>query len=68
MKNFKEATDNVLTAVLIILGIAAIFIPVIGWVLNIVKLVPLEGATGMLVLRGVGIFLAPLGAVFGFIG
>lgn len=40
-----------------------------GWVANIVKLADMDfGAiTGMLVIRAVGIFVAPLGSVMGFI-
>lgn len=39
-----------------------------GWVLNIVKLIPMDcGLCGMQVLRIIGIFLAPLGAILGFI-
>lgn len=41
---------------------------IVGWVLNIAKLVPMEGATGTLILRAVGIVLAPLGAVLGYCG
>lgn len=51
----------------IILGIWAVGI--IGWVMNIVKLFGMinDPITGMAILRGVGIFLAPLGAVLGFL-
>ena len=39
-----------------------------GWVANIVKLVGMDfGAiTGLLIVRAIGIFIAPLGAVMGF--
>lgn len=42
----------------------------IGWVLNIIKLVGMiDGEiTTMFVLRVVGIFAAPLGAILGYIG
>jgi len=42
----------------------------IGWVLNIIKLVGMIDSeiTTMFVLRIVGIFAAPLGAVLGYIG
>ena len=41
---------------------------VFGWVWNIVKLVDMipSDFTAMLVLRCIGIFMAPLGAVLGF--
>ena len=41
----------------------------VGWVLNIVKLAgsTFDPITGILVLRAIGVFVAPLGAVLGFI-
>jgi len=39
---------------------------VIGWVSNIVALFYLDTFSGEMVLRAVGIFLAPLGAFLGF--
>jgi hypothetical protein len=41
----------------------------IGWIWNIVKIVGSDFAniTGMLVMRCVGVFIAPLGAVLGFL-
>lgn len=59
--------------ILIVIGIFAFAAAVVigagaGWVLNIVKLVPMEGATGTLVLRAVGVFFAPLGVVLGYCG
>ena len=40
-----------------------------GWVSNIIKLASMDfgGVTGMLVLRAIGVFVAPLGAVLGFL-
>ena len=49
------------------------FVPAVGavwgWALNIVKLVEAvqAGPTAMLVLRAVGIFLMPVGAVLGYV-
>ena len=42
---------------------------IIGWVINIVKLVGMIGAdiSAELVIRAVGIFFAPLGAVMGYL-
>lgn len=41
----------------------------VGWVMNIVKLVSLldGGVTGWMVGRIVGIFVAPLGSILGFL-
>jgi hypothetical protein len=42
---------------------------VVGWVANIVKLVGLIGdpVSGELVIRAIGVFFAPLGAILGFL-
>ena len=39
----------------------------IGWVSNIITLFHLDTFSGEMVLRVVGIFLAPIGAVLGFL-
>lgn len=39
----------------------------IGWVLNIISLAGMDGESGMMILRAVGIFIAPLGAVLGYV-
>ena len=39
---------------------------IIGWISNIVALFSLDTFGGEMVLRVVGIFLAPLGAILGF--
>lgn len=40
-----------------------------GWIANVVKLVgsSFDPLTGMVIARAIGIFVAPLGAVLGFI-
>jgi hypothetical protein len=53
--------------ILIVLAIA--ILPLIGWILNIVKIISCDWAiSAEEVLRVVGIFVAPLGAVLGFVG
>ncbi|RZI60668.1 MAG: hypothetical protein EOP14_00090 [Pseudomonas sp.] len=61
-----EALGAIVVVAVCIAG--PIILAVVGWVLNIVKLVPMEGPMGMLLLRAAGIILAPLGAVLGYIG
>lgn len=43
---------------------------VVGWVANIVQVVPMinDTITGMLILKIVGIFAGPLGSILGYIG
>jgi hypothetical protein len=50
---------------LFILGIY--FAGVIGWILNIIQIASGNMTSNMLILRVVGIVLAPLGAVLGWI-
>jgi hypothetical protein len=40
-----------------------------GWIANVVKLVGMDFASisGLMVARGIGVFVAPLGSVLGFI-
>lgn len=49
--------------------IAVVLVGSVGWVLNIVKLVQSDFAviTGMFVVRCIGVFIAPLGSVLGFL-
>lgn len=53
----------------VVLLSAAVLAGIGGWIANIVKLSGMEFAsvTGMLVLRAIGVFIPPLGAVLGFI-
>jgi hypothetical protein len=66
--NCQDAADAVIAVLAFIFCITLVAGLIVGWVLNIVRLVPMEGATGMLVLRAVGILFAPLGAVLGYVG
>ena len=54
-----------------IIGIVVVWlIGIVGWVANIVQVVSMwsPDVTAMLVLKIVGIFVAPLGSVLGIIG
>lgn len=48
--------------------ILIVLIACVGWVLNIVSIFnsSFDSLTGILVLRVIGVFLAPIGAVLGF--
>lgn len=39
----------------------------VGWIANLVKLIGIidGGVTGMMILRAIGVFLVPLGAILG---
>ena len=39
----------------------------IGWVLNILALIHATEISGMVVARGIGVFMAPLGSVLGYL-
>lgn len=49
------------------LGFALIIFGGIGWVMNIVAVAQSDVVSGMVILRVVGIFMAPLGAVLGYL-
>jgi len=49
------------------LGFALIIFGAVGWIMNIVAVAQSDVVTGMVILRVVGIFMAPLGAVLGWI-
>lgn len=53
----------------VMMFIALIFLTAVGWVWNIVKLVDTDFAlnAGMFVVRVIGIFFAPLGAILGYL-
>lgn len=56
-------------AVVGLFGIAIGLLGIGGWIANIVKLVGsnFDPITGMVIARAIGIFVAPLGAVLGFL-
>jgi len=64
-QNGYTLIEMVITLLLLVIIPAAIF----GWIWNIVKLVAmgLDPITGLLVVRVVGIFLPPIGAVVGYL-
>ena len=65
MGNMKQSGFAAVHLVVLLVGLAG----VVGWVTNIVKLFgsSFDPITGEVVLRAVGIFIAPLGAVMGFL-
>ena len=38
-----------------------------GWVMNLIKLFELDGMSGELAVRAIGIIVAPLGAIMGYV-
>jgi hypothetical protein len=47
--------------------IALLLAAAFGWGWNIVKLVGMDGVSGLMVGRVIGIFVAPVGAILGYI-
>jgi hypothetical protein len=64
MKNYRNMST---TAALLYLALIVAFI--YGWIANIVMIAQsdLSTITGMLILRVAGIFVAPLGAILGYV-
>jgi len=54
----------------VLLYIALILAAVIGWVMNIIQIVHMSdgGVTAKLIIKLIGVFAAPLGALMGWIG
>ncbi len=61
----KQDDFFVLSGMLLILTV--VLVAVSGWVMNIISLAHATSMNGMVVLRAVGIFVPPLGAVLGWI-
>ena len=63
-----KAKQRGLAVVLVLVYLLLIIAGAVGWVLNIIAIAHADFAHigGMLVLRVVGIFVPPLGAVLGF--
>ncbi len=63
----RRSIETGIPVTALFLWLAVIITGVVGWVLNIVKLMgmTLDTVTIELVLRGVGIFVAPLGSIMG---
>jgi len=60
MKNAFDLTGALLVMIFAIL----IFY---GYIMNIIELATAQDATGLVILRTIGIFIVPLGSILGFI-
>jgi len=58
----KDSDFSLMTVVFYVL----LFLGFCGWVANIITIAQADGFSGMLILRIIGVFMAPLGAVLGF--
>ena len=63
----RRSIETGIPVTAVFLWLVVIVTGVVGWVLNIVKLMgmTLDAVTIELVLRGLGIFVAPLGSIMG---
>lgn len=61
----KQRGSTLVGVFIIVLWVAAL----VGWVLNLIEIIKIvnEPIAGMFVLRCIGIFVAPLGAVLGYV-
>lgn len=50
-----------------LVGIGIVLFGAVGWIMNIVAVAQSDVVSGMVILRVVGIFMAPLGAVLGYL-
>ena len=47
--------------------VAVIIAGVFGWVMNLIEIVHSSGIDGMVIVRVIGVFIAPLGAILGWL-
>ena len=47
--------------------IALIIASVFGWVMNVIQIVHSSAIDGLVIVRIIGVFMAPLGAVLGYL-
>lgn len=50
-----------------VIGLCLFVAGLLGWVLNIIEIAHAATIDGMVILRVIGVFIAPLGAVLGFL-
>ena len=52
-----------------VIGFSLLLLAIGGWIANIVKMFAIlnDGITGILILRVIGVFAAPMGAVLGYL-
>lgn len=60
-------TDEAITMFGAIILFGIIIAGAIGWILNIVAIANTTAFSGLVVIRAIGVFLAPLGAVLGYV-
>ena len=51
----------------VLIYLTIFFLAIFGWCYNIYKLFHLDGMSGELAVRAIGIIVAPLGAIMGYI-
>jgi hypothetical protein len=62
----SEPVNNFLIVTAIAAGLSVLALAIVGWVMNIITLCHMgSGHVGELIVRVVGIFVAPVGAVAG---
>ncbi len=62
-----KTADSVFLTLFWVLWVGVFVAFCAGWIANIVRLALMDGFSGLLVLRVLGIFMLPLGAVLGYV-
>lgn len=50
-----------------LIGLGIVLLGAAGWICNIVEIAHTDSVSGMTILRAIGIFFFPLGAVLGYV-
>lgn len=67
MKETMTEGDGFAAALAYIAALALLVVGGFGWVLNFFEIAKTDHLTGMLILRVIGIFFMPMGAVLGWV-
>jgi len=61
--------DDLIVVSLVVAQVGIVVAAIVGWVMNIITIAhsSFDVLTGMLILRIVGIFVGPLGAILGYL-
>jgi len=67
MKQTDCSDTTVSGGIATLLAAILIMAAFVGWVLNLVQIAETDHFTGMLILRAIGIFFMPMGAILGWV-
>jgi len=67
IKGFFMNLNIQLKGVLGFVTLIIIILSICGWVMNIIEIIHMKSLTGLMIVKCIGIFVAPLGAILGWL-